>query len=167
MTAHGVSVYPASRAMTRPATVDESMQRIVGDGVALVWAPAGPGWGNSSSWYDAVNNCARLTSDGSMLADVPLGLWRLPAADEIVRTMAYRGRNAGGRWNSTTGVATYRVQPDKEAPLWHPFSAVVYYWTADASTLDRAYYVSFEGGVYARPKTMRALYHGYRCVRDT
>jgi hypothetical protein len=79
--------------------------------------------------------------------------------------MAYRGQNADGRWNPATGRATYRTRPDKEAPLWDPFSPVIYFWTSDTRGSDRAYFISYQGGVNARPRTTRALYHGYRCVR--
>jgi hypothetical protein len=157
--------YPAWRVMTRPDDVDTSMRLIPGNGVSLVWAPMGPGWGNSASWYAATNNCARLTADGTTLAATPQGVWRLPTADEAVRTMAYRGRNADGRWDPATSRATYRRQPDKEAPLWDPFSPVIYLWTSDTRGSDRAYFISHDGGVTARPRTTHALYHGYRCVR--
>lgn len=160
----GVGAYPGWRAITRPDRVEESMQRIPGRGLALVWAPAGPGWGDSASWNDAMRNCARLTRDGRALTDEPQDLWRVPTADEVVRTMAYRGQNADGRWDPTTGRARYRMLPDKEAPLWHPYRPVIYLWTADTRGPDRAYFVGPSGSVSARPKTTHARYHGYRCV---
>ena len=166
LTAIVAGAYPGWRAMTRPDAVDHSMRRIAGRGISLVWAPMGPGWGNSSSWYDATDSCARLTAGGTELAATAQGVWRLPTADEATRTMAYRGRNADGHWDAAAGRATYRTPPDKEAPLWDPFSPVIYFWTSDTRGPDRAYFISYRGGVAARPRTTHALYHGYRCVRD-
>jgi len=89
--------YPGWRVLTRPATVDTSMRRIAGNGVDLVWAPAGPGWSDHGfSWFEAQRRCEFLREDGLTLATTPQHLWRLPTADEAVRTMTWRGRNAGG-----------------------------------------------------------------------
>jgi hypothetical protein len=73
------------------------MRRIQGNGVNLIWAPAGPGWDETGfSWFEAKRRCEHLTSDGKEEAVVPLGVWRLPTVDETVRTMNWRGQNAGG-----------------------------------------------------------------------
>jgi hypothetical protein len=160
------SAYPGWRALTRPATVDESTRRIAGDGVSLVWAGRGPGWDQGVSWFTATDRCARLTPDGSTLASTPQHVWRLPTADEAVRSMSFRGRNSNGRWDPETRRATFRVQPDKEAPLWDPFSPVVYLWTSDDADTGRAYFVNFEGGVFPRRKEFFPTYQGYRCVKS-
>lgn len=85
--------YPGWRVLTRPHTVDLSMRHIPGNGVDLVWAPAGPGWdGIGFSWFEANRRCEYLTADGQMLAPVPQRVWRLPTVDEVVRTMLWRGQ---------------------------------------------------------------------------
>ena len=153
------------RALTRPATVDETTRVIAGNQVRLVWAGRGPGWGEGRSWFDARDRCAHLTADAGGLDESPQGIWRLPTVDEAMRSMAYRGRNAGGTWDARPERATFRVLPDKEAPLWDPFSPVVYLWTADESAGQRAYFVSFEGRAFTRPKRASPQYQGYRCVK--
>jgi hypothetical protein len=55
--------------------------------------------------------------------------------------------------------------PDKEAPLWHPYSPVIYWWTADDVQPDRAYRVAYNGVVQAFPKQTRRGYFAARCVR--
>lgn len=67
---------------------------------------------------------------------------------------------------SVTGRATYRVMPDKEAPLWNRYSRVIYWWTSDEAAADRAYRVSYNGGVHVFPKATRRGYWAARCVRE-
>jgi hypothetical protein len=65
-----------------------------------VWAPEGPGWDTSGfDWFEAKRRCEYLTADGRALATAPQGIWRLPAVDEALRSMVYRGENAGATWN--------------------------------------------------------------------
>jgi hypothetical protein len=74
------------------------MRQIRGDGVDLVWAPAGPGWDESGfSWSEARRRCDYLTADGKALSVTPQRVWRLPTVDEVIRTMLWRGQNAGGK----------------------------------------------------------------------
>ena len=158
--------YPGWRVFTRPTTVDLSMRRIDGAGVDLVWAPAGPGWDEAGfSWFEARRRCAHLSADGRRLATARQGEWRLPSVDEVVRTMRWRGENAGGRWDPGAGRARYRVTPDKEAPLWNPFSAVIYWWTADEVDADRAYRIAYNGQVLAVRKASGPAYLACRCVK--
>jgi hypothetical protein len=56
--------------------------------------------------------------------------------------------------------------PDKETPLWNPDAPPIYYWAADVSNEEDAYYVSYNGFVSAQPKTFGNPRHGYRCVRE-
>lgn len=159
--------YPGWRVLTRPATFDPSMRQIAGNGVDLFWVPAGPGWDDRGfSWFEARSRCDRLTADGTALAPTPQHLWRLPSVDEAVRTMVWRGRNAGGVWDATAHEARYREMPDKEAPLWNPFSPVIYWWTKDESDASQAYRVVYNGQVNAVPKAWRPGYLACRCVRS-
>jgi hypothetical protein len=158
--------YPGWRVFTRPRAVDTSMRHISGNGVDLVWAPAGPGWDETGfPWFEAKRRCEYLTADGGALAATPQRVWRLPTVDETVRTMIWRGENAGGTWNAVAGRASYRVMPDKEAPLWHPYSQIIYWWTADEIDADRAYRVAYNGYVTRMNKKVGAGYLACRCVR--
>lgn len=167
ITAVVAGAYPGWRVLTRPHTVDTSMRHIGGNGVDLVWAPAGPGWDERGfSWLEAKRRCEHLTADGTALAPDPQRIWRLPTVDETVRTMIWRGQNAGGTWNAAAGRASYRVRPDKEAPLWHPYSQVIYWWTADEVDDNRAYRVSYNGHVLRMRKNVGAGYLACRCVKQ-
>jgi hypothetical protein len=79
--------------------------------------------------------------------------------------MSWRGRNAGGTWDAATATASYQLMPDKEAPLWHPYSRVIYWWTADEASAGEAYRVAYNGGVHAMPKDRAADYMACRCVK--
>src|SRR6185503_7949677 len=158
--------YPGWRAMTRPTTVDTGLREIAGNGVRLTWAPAGPGWNAPGlSWFDARDRCARLSEDGVTLLDRPANIWRLPTVDEAVRTMIWRGENAGGVWDPAARMARYRTMPDKEPPLWDPFSPVIYWWTADETDANRAFRVVFNGYVTTWPKHIGPDYLSCRCVK--
>ena len=158
---------PAYRVAARVDDGDRGARVVHGNGVTLVWAPAGPGWerfGNVS-WSEATDRCRRLTADGLTLAAEPLDIWRLPSIDELVRSMSYHGRNSGGTWNGAQRRATYAVLPDKESPLWDTHSPVIYWWTATAAD-DRAWTASYRGATLARPKELRAGTLGFRAVRE-
>jgi hypothetical protein len=158
--------YPAWRVFTRPSAVDASMRRIQGDGVDLIWAPAGPGWDDRGfSWFEATRRCAYLSADGAALSTAPQGHWRLPTVDEVVRTQRWRGASAGGAWDAAAGRVTYRKMPDKEAPLWHPYSQIIYWWTASDAGDGRAYRIAYNGYVLAVRKQYGADYTACRCVR--
>jgi hypothetical protein len=166
LTALASGAYPAWRVWTRPRAVETAMQRIPGDGVDLVWAPAGPGWDERGfSWFEAKRRCEHLTADGARLAATPQQVWRLPTVAEVVRTQRWRGANAGGAWHAATGRATYRVMPDKEAPLWHPYSPIIYWWSASEADSGRAYRIAYNGYVLAVRKEHAAAYTACRCVR--
>ena len=86
-----------------------------GNGVALTWAPGGPGWPREGGdWYEAQQACQYLSEDGLTLSPTPLDIWRLPTVDETVRSMALHGQNSGGEWDAETAQATYETNPDKE-----------------------------------------------------
>lgn len=135
-------------------------------GVELVWAPASLGWDETGfSWFEAKRRCEYLTADGGALAATPQGDCRLPAVDEVVWTMLWRGENAGGKWDAGTRRATHRTMPDKEAPLWNPYSQVIYWWTADEADPERAYRIAYNGQVHAIRKSSRPAYMACRCVK--
>jgi hypothetical protein len=164
LTALASGAYPGWRVLTRPDNVDLSMRQIAGNAVNLIWAPAGPGWDEEGfSWFEATRRCEYLTADGMALAATPQRVWRLPTVDETVRTMSWRGANAGGNWTGA-GRASFRVMPDKEPPLWNPYSQVIYWWTADEADAERAYRVAYNGYVTRMNKHVGAGYLACRCV---
>ena len=166
LTALCAGAYPGYRAMTRPTVVDPSMRRVQGNGVDLVWAPSGPGWDDTGfSWFEAQRRCRQLSPDGQSVAPLDSGSWRLPTVDEIVRSLTWRGQNAGGTWDTTTRGASYRTTPDKEPPLWNQYSRVIYWWAADDVSADRAYRVVYNGQVHVVPKRWGPAYMACRCVR--
>ena len=138
---------PAYRVATRIDDGNRAARVVEGNGVALVWAPAGPGWETQGNvtWDQAVDRCRRLSADGSRLLDAPQDVWRLPSIDEAVRSLTYHGQNSGGRWNPERGRATYNIEPDKESPLWDPDAGVIYWWTNTAFDAQRAWTVSYGG----------------------
>jgi hypothetical protein len=165
LTAVVSGAYPAWRVFTRPTLVDGDALHLRRPDLDITWAQVGPGWGHGVSWDDASRRCGHLEPEGAELSATPEGVWRLPTADEAVRSMTYRGHDAEGRWDQRTATASFRVQPDKEAPLWNPFSHVIYLWTSTERDSRFAYFVTYNGGVYARRKDWHPAYQGYRCVR--
>jgi hypothetical protein len=168
LTAIVCGAVPGWRAMGRLDDGNYGARRIAGNGVSLVWAPEGPGWPDSyASWWEAEDRCQRLTVDGHTLATSPQNVWRLPTIDEAVRSMVYRGKNAGGEWNPHTGTAKYGTWPDKDSPLWKPHSQVIYWWTSTEVDEKKAYRIAYNGQVYAFPKKGWGGYWAYRCVCDS
>jgi hypothetical protein len=161
------AAYPAWRVANRWDDGDRGARHVTGNGVDLVWAPAGPGWADQGvSWDEAVRRCRHLTPDGTALADAPLDVWRLPTADEVVRSQCRHGRNCSGAWDEATARARYDRMPDKEPPLWDPYSQVIYWWTATEVDAEHAYIVVYNGQVWPRPKRVRWGYLGFRAVRE-
>jgi hypothetical protein len=109
--------------------------------------------------------CAYLDAAGTALAPTPQHLWRMPTADEFVRSLNSNGVNAGCRWNGERGRASCRTTPEKETPLWAPDAQPIYMWTSEQSP-DVAWYVNYEGFVSWQPKGFGNPRHGYRCVKD-
>ena len=110
--------------------------------------------------------CRYLSADGTRLMDTPQDVWRLPTADEIVRSLVIHGENAGGAWGGELGRPRFVRFPDKETPLWAPDRSAIYYWAADEWSDEEAVYVSFNGWVRAQPKNWGNPRHGHRCVKD-
>jgi hypothetical protein len=159
--------YPGWRAIHRLDDGNYGTRLVQGNGVTLVWAPQGPGWpSHYASWHRAERNCALLSADGLSLASTTQAVWRLPTIDEAVRSLVYRGHNAGGVWNPVNQRATYRVMPDKDSPLWNPHSQVIYWWTGTEAGDGRVYRIAYNGYVLAWDKRGWGDYWAYRCVRE-
>jgi len=114
----------------------------------------------------ATGLCRYLSEDGLTLMAEPQNVWRMPTADEVVRSLVRRGANANCTWGGESGPADCQITPDKETPLWAPDQEPIYYWTADEYDAHRAYYVSYNGRVSHQPKSWGNPRHGYRCVRE-
>lgn len=141
--------------------------RVSGNGVDLMWAPAGPGWPRHGvTWNEAVRICRYLSADGAALDAAPGEHWRLPTVEESVRSQCSAGINACGRWDGAAGRASYAALPDRAPPLWDPRSKVIYWWTATAIDDANAYIIVYDGKVWPRRKTARWGYLGFRAVRE-
>jgi hypothetical protein len=159
-------ISPAVRVSQRYNDGNLQARVVRGNGVELTWAPDGPGWPREGGdWYEAGQACQRLSEDGLTLTSTSIGIWRLPTADEAVRSMALHGQNSGGEWDVETAEATYETNPDKESPLWNPYSQVIYWWTATEIDGERAYIIVYDGKVWPRSKKFGPEYLGFRCVR--
>ena len=140
---------------------------VPGNGVDLNWAPDGPGWPRSGAdWDEAQRVCQHLSQDGLTVVSVPQHVWRLPAVDEAVRSMARHGQNSGGVWDAGAAKASYETTPDKESPLWNVYSQVIYWWTATEVDAEYAYIIVYDGEVWPRAKKFSAAYLGFRCVKE-
>ncbi len=115
---------------------------------------------------EAKGLCRYLDEEGESLMEEPQDIWRMPTADEIVRSLGLHGENAGCEWSGENGRAECGLRPDKETPLWAPDEVPIYYWTADEYDRDEAYYVGYNGSVAKQPKDFGNPRHGYRCVRE-
>jgi hypothetical protein len=173
------AIEPVTRIAGRIDGGDRDMKIIEGNGVKLIWAPEGPGWPNpdphdrvwktgwrGSTWEEAKRTCRYLTADGKSIADTPQDIWRLPTAEEVVRSMVRHGKNCTGVWNPVSARASYTIKPDKESPLWNPYSVIIYWWTSSERNSGRAYYVDFNGNVYPRDKKSNMGSQAFRAVRD-
>ena len=128
---------------------------IIGNNIQLTWAPQGIGFPlEGTNWQTAKDNCAKLEGD-----------WRLPTREEIVRSMTRNNNSVKGIINSE-GRPEYEIKPDKETPIWNPYSQIIYYWTSESKDEQRAYLVAYNGYILDRSKTSGANYQGYRCVKN-
>ena len=160
-------IEPALRVARRVDDGSLAARLVQGNGVALVWAPDGPGWPRAGmDWYEAQQVCRHLGADGRSRESAPQQIWRLPTVEEAVRSMARHGRNSGGVWHAKTAEATYLTPPDKESPLWNGQSQVIYWWTATTVDDAHAYIIVYDGQVWRRSKDLSQGYLGFRCVRE-
>jgi len=159
-------VEPVSRVAGRVDDGNLQARLVEGNGVRLLWAADGVGWPREgATWHEAVRRCQYLTEDGRTISDDPSSVWRLPTAEEAVRSMSRHGVNSGGVWNEQTKTAKYQVRPDKESPLWNVHSQVIYWWTATEVDDERAYIITYDGRPWLRRKRFAPAYLGYRCVK--
>jgi hypothetical protein len=158
---------PTYRVSQRYDDGDRGLRTVVGNGVRLQWAPAGPGWTREGkiSWDDAIERVRFLSADGLTLTDTPVDLWRLPSREEVVRSLTRRNQNAGGTWDPATERAEYQIRPDKESPIWDPYAPLIYLWTSEPANPERAWIVVYHGGVFSKTKRTGSPSIGIRAVR--
>jgi len=132
--------------------------------VTLVWAPPGPGWPQSGVEHRQAEYISdHLTLDGRSLSKQPLHLWRLPTVDEAVLALNRGGKPAGCVFGGKPGFQPCKTEPDKEAPLWDPFSQVIYWWTGTDDAKGKNLRVAYNG--YVLPVSKRATGDtGFRAV---
>lgn len=160
-------IQPALRVAQRVDDGDRSVRYVEGSGVALYWAPEGPGWpGVGGDWFDAQEVCRYLSEDGLTLTRVSQEIWRLPTVEEAVRSMTRHGQNSRGGWDAGTARAAYELTPDKESPLWNVHSQVIYWWTASEIDDGHAYIIAYDGRVWPRSKELGPDNFGFRCVKE-
>lgn len=175
----GFSVEPVVRIAGRIDDGNRGLRIVLGNGVMLIWAPAGPGWHcpdprdkiwlsqwRGPTWEEAKRTCRYLTVDGKSLAVTPQDIWRLPTVDEAVRSMSRHGTNSGGVWDSIRLRPFYSKKPDKESPLWNPYAPIIYWWTSSEHDGERAYSIDFNGNVDSRNKESTLGSQGFRAVRS-
>jgi hypothetical protein len=61
--------------------------------------------------------------------------------------------------------AHYRVQPEKDSPLWKAHSQGIYWWTGTQPDASNAYRIAYNGYVAAFGLKGWGDYWSYRCVR--
>ena len=145
---------------------DFTQKLIKGNGVELIWAPEGPGFPeNGTSWNNAIVICKYLSEDGLAILDEPQNKWRLPTADEMVRSLTKANKNSGGTLDTVRFVAEYKTTPDKESPIWKVHSKVIYMWTATEIDSTHAYMIAYDGKLWSRNKKYAANYLGFRAVK--
>jgi hypothetical protein len=159
---------PVYRVSTRFDDGNRGARLVQGNGVALLWAPAGPGWSRDGNvtWAEAQRRVRYLSADGARLADEPQDIWRLPTPEEVVRSLTRHNRNAGGDWDKVGQRPTYTIKPDKESPIWDPYASLIYLWTSEEVDERRVWIVVYHGGVYPAAKNLGSSSHGFRAVRD-
>jgi hypothetical protein len=161
-------IEPVYRVSTRFDDGDRGARLVQGNGVALLWAPAGPGWSRDGNvtWANAKQRVRYLTADGARLAKEPQDLWRLPTRKEVVCSLTRHNRNAGGVWDEARQLPIYDIKPDKESPLWDPYASLIYLWTSEEVDEQRVWIVVYHGGVFSHAKNLGSSSHGFRAVRD-
>jgi len=110
--------------------------------------------------------CAYLDETGTTLLAEPVHLWRMPTADEIVRSLTRGGENAGCSPKPPRPHAACRVPPEKETPLWAPNEPPFYYWAAGEHDAMSGSCVNYTGGLNYQPKSSRGRSTGFRCVKE-
>lgn len=160
-------IEPVIRVSHRVDDGNLNIRHVGGNGIALYWAPDGPGWPIvGGDWFAARQACRSLSEDGLTLTRASQEIWRLPTVEEAVRSMTRHGQNSRGEWDEGTARATYEIAPDKESPLWNVHSQVIYWWTSTELNDDRAYVIAYDGTVWPRSKELGPDNMGFRCVKE-
>jgi hypothetical protein len=164
----GFGAEPVFRVSRRFDDGNRGTRLVEGNGVTLLWAPAGPGWTRDGNvlWEEAQKRARYLTEDGLSLAEEPQDVWRLPTRRELVCSLTRTNQNAGGTWDQQRQRANYQTTPDKESPLWDPLAPLIYLWASEEASKDDAWIVVYHGGVYAKSKRLGASSLGFRAVRE-
>lgn len=116
---------------------------------------------------DTTGLCRYLSEDGLRMMPEPVGAWRMPTTDELVRSLVWRGEQAGCSWDAQSLKITCVHQPNKDAPLWAADEEPIYYWSGEERDNESAFYVGYSGvKVHSQPKSWGNPRHGYRCVRE-
>ncbi len=161
---------PAIRVSQRTDDGLRGLRLVQGNGVSLIWAPAGPGWvvdaQHACTWQEAQVICSHLSADGTRLEAEPQNIWRLPTVEEASASLTRGGRNAGGTWDGIAKGASYQTKPDKESPLWVVYAETIYWWTASEDGPERAFRIAFNGEVLSMPKERSMGTMGFRAVRE-
>ncbi|MBN8694607.1 MAG: hypothetical protein J0L69_15540 [Bacteroidetes bacterium] len=163
---------PALRVSKRVNDGFKGATEVKGNNVNLIWAPAGPGWPQTSSdlnytsWNDVNKICAHLSEDGLKLEDTVVGVWRLPSIEEVVASLTRNGNNAGGEWNKITKETNYKIKPDKESPLWNSYSPIIYWWTSTEVDSNSVYRIVYNGTFQKINKKLKMGSLGFRAVKD-
>lgn len=132
----------------------------------LVWAPPGPGWPDKGVTYaNAQWICDHLSYDGRTISAKRLQFWRLPSIHEAEHAMTRHGKMAGCDYSGKPGWQPCQIQPDKEAPIWNPFSQVIYWWTASDDDRGDNLRISYNGYVLPVQKRLTG-YTAFRAVRE-
>jgi hypothetical protein len=161
-----LGIEPAIRVSGRINDENYGIRTIEQNGIALVWAPNGPGWPNDGTdWFKADSICSYLKEDGLSIASQPQNIWRLPSVEEVVKSMKRHENNCKGKLNSNEE-PEYEIRPDKETPLWNPNSKVIYWWTRTEIDENDAFMIVYDGKIWKKSKSFNANYLGYRAVKD-
>lgn len=159
-------IEPVIRVSGRINDGEFGVRKVEQNGISLIWAPKGVGWPDDGvSWYEADSICTYLKEDGLSMASVPQNIWRLPTVEEAVKSMQRHGANSKGSLN-LKGQPEYDIRPDKETPLWNPYSKVIYWWTRTEIDNGNAYIIVYDGKIWERRKSFRANYLGFRAVKS-
>ena len=117
--------------------------------------------------FDKYNMFRYIDHDGLQLTKTAQDFWKLPAIDDYVRLLNYRGNNAKGYFDFKRERALYGLNPDKDAPLWAPAEMVIYYWSSTSANNSEAYDITYSGRVRKISKITKQDYRGFRAVKTS
>lgn len=115
--------------------------------------------------FNSYNMFRYINYEGDKLTEQRHHYWRLPTIEEYIKILMRRGENAGGTFDRSSGEFSYKINPDKEGPIWAPKGEVIYYWTSTEVGKTRAFDITFSGEPREIIKTTAQDYRGFRAVR--